>query len=312
MNLLPYTIYSSTALYLSLPLLYFTLLGLYHGSSSLYLILHSSAMTLLHTTLFYITAPWLYFIICDCTIALLHSTSLYIILPRLYFLPLHSTAFYHGSTVIYNGSTSLYLTLLLSIPWLRFTPLDSTLLCTALLPYLDSSLLYHSSTLTLHYSIPWLYFTLFLFIAFYQGSIHSSTMTLLHSTWHYISLPNWLYFTLLYSTAFYHGSTGLYLTILFSTLLYHGSTSLYLILFALYIILPQFYFTLFSSTMALLHSILDSTAFYHTAFYHGCTSLYLILYIPLPLWLYFTLLLRKHSIIITPFCSWECMVWTWD
>ena len=159
-------------------------------------------------------------------------------------------------------------------------------------------------------------------------------MALLYSISLYCILPR-LYFTLLDSTFLYHDSTSLYLTLHFSTelALLHSTSFycflpwvywtlpdytffyitvswLYFTLFALYIILPQFYFTLFSSTMALLHSILDSTAFYHAAFYHGCPSLYLILYIPLPLWLYFTLLPRKHSIIITPFCSWECMVWT--
>ena len=53
--------------------------------------------------------------------ALLHSTLLYITLPWLYFIVLDSTLFYHGSTSLYltlhypalvHHSTSLYITLL--------------------------------------------------------------------------------------------------------------------------------------------------------------------------------------------------------
>jgi len=77
-------------------------------------------------------------------------------------------------------------------------------------------------------------------------------MAVLHSTRLYISLPR-LYFTRLDSTLFYHGSTSLYLTLHYST-------------------------------MAQLHSILDSTLLYHawiyvtlhdsTLVFHGSTSLY--------------------------------------
>ena len=240
-------------------------------------------MALLHYMWLYHSSTSLYFTLHYSTTALLSSTSLYCILSWLY-SHLHAMALPH--------STWLFCYL----PWLHFTPLDSTLLhvhgSTSLYLTLHYYTIYYSSTLTLHYSIPWLYFTLFLFIAFYQGSIspyltlHSFTMTLLHSTWHYISLPNWLYFTLLHSTAFYHGSTGLYLTILFSTLLYHGSTSLYLLytLFyhsstSLYFLLPWLYFTLYltlllsttlHSTMVVLHCTWFSTFLYH----YGSTSLY--------------------------------------
>ena len=165
-------------------------------------------------------------------------------------------------------------------------------------------------------------------------------MALLYSISLYCILPR-LYFTLLDSTFLYHDSTSLYLTLHFSTkLTLLHSTSFYCFLpwvywtlsdyTFFYITVSWLYFTLFDSICSIHYS---TTVLLHSIFfYHGSTSLYtwlycflphcilpwlyftvyLILYIPLPLWLYFTLLLRKHSIIITPFCSWECMVWTWD
>ena len=85
---------NSTLLYISLPLLYFTLYIslpwfyltllystlLYHGSISLYLTLHYTTMALLHSTSLYISLPWLYLTILYYTMALLyrtHSTLLY-------------------------------------------------------------------------------------------------------------------------------------------------------------------------------------------------------------------------------------------
>ena len=88
--------------------------------------------------------------------ALLHSSRLYITLPWLYFTLLDSTLLNHGST-------SLYKTLHYSS-----------------MAQLHFAYLYHGSTS--------LYSTL-----------HKSTMALLHSTSLYITLP-WLYFNLLNST----------------------------------------------------------------------------------------------------------------
>jgi len=119
----------------------------------------------------YITVPWLYFTLLDSTLIYQGSTSLYVTL--------------HFSTMDLLHSTWLYTTL----PWLYFTLLDPTLL-------------YHGSTS--------FYFTL-----------HYCTKFLLHSTLLYIDLP-WLYFTLLDSALHYQG-----FTLLDSRLLNHGSTSLY-------------------------------------------------------------------------------------
>ena len=126
-------------------------------------------MVLLHSTLPYITLPWLYFILhssilhyyrstslylilLPSTIAVLHSTWLYIILPWLYFT-------LHDSTLLYHGCTSLYITLHHSIMPL----LHSTLF---------SSLLHHGSTalyFALHHSsLALLHCTLL-----YHGSLHS-------------------------------------------------------------------------------------------------------------------------------------------
>ena len=83
---------------------------------------------------------------------------------------LHSITLYEMDL---HHSTRHYITL----PWLYFTLLDSTLL------HNESTSLY----LTLHYS----------------------TMALLHSTGLYIPLP-WINFTLLDSTLLHHVSTSLY------------------------------------------------------------------------------------------------------
>ena len=100
---------------------YFTLLYsrlLYHGSCSLYFILHYSTMALLHSTLLYITLPWLYStlhystllyhgctsfkVILDySTMALVQSTLFEITQPWLYFTLLDSTLYYNGSTSLY-------------------------------------------------------------------------------------------------------------------------------------------------------------------------------------------------------------------
>ena len=160
--------------------MHFTLLHsilIYHGSTSLCLILHYSIMAALsHSTWVYIALPWLYFTPLDftlCTMALLNSTWLYI--------------------TLYYGSTSLYLILhhsslhstwvYIALPWLYLTLLDSTLL-------------YYGSTWPYN-TLPWLYTSFYL-------TLHCSTMALLHATLLYIALP-WLYFTLLDSTLLNHG-----------------------------------------------------------------------------------------------------------
>ena len=62
-------------------------------------------MALLHSTLLYISLPWLFFILVYSRLlyhmALVHSTLFYITPPLLYLTLL-------DSTLIYNGSTSLY------------------------------------------------------------------------------------------------------------------------------------------------------------------------------------------------------------
>ena len=89
----------STLLYITLPLLYLTLLD------STILCLLPCTIALLHSTS-------LYLILHHPTMALLHSTWLYLILPWLYFTILYST--FHGFTSVYffyHVSTSLYLSL---------------------------------------------------------------------------------------------------------------------------------------------------------------------------------------------------------
>ena len=90
---------------------YFTLIestALYHSSTSLYLTLHYSCMSLLHSTWLYIILPWLYFSLHDSTMDLLDSTFsyhsstwLYITLPWLYFTLIESTVLYHSSASFY-------------------------------------------------------------------------------------------------------------------------------------------------------------------------------------------------------------------
>ena len=83
----------STRLYITIPLLYFTLLDsvlLYHNSTSL----HSTLLYLGSATL-YITLQWLYFTLLDSTLLYHGSTSpyytVYITQPNLYFT-LHNSS----------------------------------------------------------------------------------------------------------------------------------------------------------------------------------------------------------------------------
>ena len=100
---------------------------------------------------------------------------------------------YYGST----HSTWLYITL----PWLHFSPLESTLLYYGSIS-LYVTLLHSTSLLTV---LPWFYFTLLDSILVYIGSTslyfsphNSQCMALLYSTWFYITL-HWLYITPLHS-----------------------------------------------------------------------------------------------------------------
>ena len=134
---------------------------------------------------------------------------------------LHSTMAILHFTLFYRGSTSLYFTIYITLPWLYLwlivILLDSTLLYhgSILLYLIDSTLLYHGSTSH--------FFTLYY-----------STMAVLDSTWLYITirLP-WLFLTLLNPALLYDGSPSfyftlhvstmtLYFTILHSTITYHG------------------------------------------------------------------------------------------
>ena len=89
-------------------------------------------MVPLHCTWLCITLQWLYFILTKSTLLYHDCTSLYFLLlyPTLVFHAcnftlLYPTLLFHGSTLTNNGCTSLYITLL----WLSFTPLHSTLVC---------------------------------------------------------------------------------------------------------------------------------------------------------------------------------------
>ena len=78
-------------LYITLPLLYFTLLDstlLYHGSTLLYIIVPYGYTSF-------------YLILYNSKIAKLHSTRLYIILPWLFFTLRDSTELYHGYTTLF-------------------------------------------------------------------------------------------------------------------------------------------------------------------------------------------------------------------
>ena len=177
----------SIRLYITLPLLYFTLLDStlpYHGSALLYIIV-----------------PWLYFSLLDSihhsTMAQLHSSWLYITLPWLFFT-------LHDSTELYHGTSSLYVTLQ-----------NSTMVYFSLLDYIQLYTMAKLHSTWLYITLPWLYFTLLDSASIYHCStslyytLHYSTMALFHTTWLYITLPC-LYFTLLYCTSLYHGSTSLY------------------------------------------------------------------------------------------------------
>ena len=143
--------------------------------------------------------------------ALLHYIWLYITLPWLYFTLLDSTLHYHGST-------SLYVTL-------RYTTmalLDSTSLY-IIVPWLiftllDSPLLYHGSTslyTSLYCILPWLYITL---LDVYTLHFNGST-SLYTAFYHSLYLdPHYSTIVLLRSTALYHSSTSLhmYLTLHYS------------------------------------------------------------------------------------------------
>ena len=64
----------STSQYITLPWLYFTLLGsilLYHSITPLYFIVYYSTMVLCHSTFIYITLKWLHFTLHDSKMTLL-------------------------------------------------------------------------------------------------------------------------------------------------------------------------------------------------------------------------------------------------
>ena len=139
-----------------------------------------------------------------------------------------------------------------TLPWIYFTPLDSTLLYHWLyLTLLDSRLLYHGSTITLLEStitLQCLYLTsTWLYIALHMVLRHSTSLKTI--------LPS-LNCTLLDSTLFYHCCTSLLLE---STLLYHSSTSLYL--------------TVLYCTRALLHSSLTLHLLYRGSTCHSTSTL---------------------------------------
>ena len=141
----------STRLYFTLPGFYITLHYytiwlyshtklIYHDSTSLYLLGSTSTSTLLNPG-----STSLYLTLHNSTMALLHSTSLYII----------STMSLHYSTLIslipwlYSSLVSKLTWFYITLSWLHFTLLDSTLLYHG-----STSLYYRDSTL-----LPWLYFT---------------------------------------------------------------------------------------------------------------------------------------------------------
>jgi len=125
----------------------------------------------------------------------------------------------------------------------------------------------------------WLYITLALIVlaTSLYFSLHYTTMDLLETTWHNITIAqfhsSWLYMTVHYSTMNYftllHSALLYYLS---TSLLYHGCTSLYLILQYstmalldstwLYITLPLLYFTLLDSILYATMALLCSTWLY--------------------------------------------------
>ena len=140
---------------------------LYHCSTSLYFTPHYSTIVRLDCSLLYINLPWLYF-------TLLQSTLLYHGSTSFYFTLHYPTIPLLQSTLLCISLPRLYFTLYMTLQWLHFTVLDSTLF-------------FHGSTSV--------YFAL-----------HYSTMDLLQCTGLYITLP-WLYFTLPDYLLLYHGST---------------------------------------------------------------------------------------------------------
>ena len=135
----------------------------------------------------------------------------------------HSTSLYfnlHYTTMVQLYSTLLYITL----PLLYFTLLSSTLS----LPWLNFILLF--STLLYHGSR---YFAVIVCTVLYLGStslyvnLHYSTIALLDSTWFYIA-PPWIYFTLLDSTLLYHSSTSFYFTLHYCAMALFLSPLLYI------------------------------------------------------------------------------------
>ena len=140
-----------------------------------------------------------------------------------------------------------YTSLIITLPWVYFSLLDSTLLCygsTSLflnLQYSPFDLLHYTS---LYNTLPWVYFTPFDSTWLSIGSTsfyftaHNSTIALLHSIWLFITVPC-LYFTL--ATLLYIILPWIYFPPL--DCIWHsiGSTS--------------FYFTAHNSDIALHHLI---------------------------------------------------------
>ena len=161
--------------------------------------------------------------------ALLQSTLLCITLPWFYLTPLYST-------LLYQGSTSLYLILHDSTMALLYSTLLYIILPWLYLILIDSAWLYHGSTS--------LYFIL-----------HYTNMALLNSTSLNIILPL-LCSTLLDSTLLYHNSSSHYLTLIILQWIYftlrnstHNSTMAPLHSTSLYINLTLLYFTLLDSIL---------------------------------------------------------------
>ena len=174
---------------------------------------------------------------------LLHSTWIYWTVLWLYWLLNDSIVLCHGPTYMYHGCP-------LAHPWLHFR---------IGLQVLDSSALLLHGAMALtdsksHYcTVPWFYLSLYLPLvgsSWLHWNVATLYLTLLDCT----SLYNLaLQLNLLHCTPQYHGSTwlySLYMDLLNSTALYHDSSWLYTL--TIYSIVPQIYFTLQDSTMALL------------------------------------------------------------
>ena len=125
-------------------------------------------MTLLDSTLFYHCCTSFYSTLYYSTIALPQSSSLYITLPWLYFSLLDSTLLYHVST----SSSSLYITL----TQLYFILLHSTIV-------LLSILTIHCSIIALlHSSLYVILLRLIVTLHYYFNVLLHSTLPLLDST----------------------------------------------------------------------------------------------------------------------------------